>query len=201
VSWFKREDGPSRRRQQTELRQSAFWICYRRLLDTQWEGRGTCCIKKQKSEIAWYGKERFLGAGSEYTLRNKTKQLGFEDEASKRIRHSHAQCENNQSVFGIVPRLNRVIPVIERLNERTNKAGQQNKRNCYSRRPRSHEGNYTAESSEPPEKGLNALIPCPYPRTACTVGSTKDRNTSSICDGLSGCGGPSTRSTLQRKPK
>jgi len=96
----------------------SFWISYRRFLDTQWEGRGTRCIKKQEPETAWYGKERFLGAGSEYTLCNKTKQRGFKEEARKRIRHSYTQCKNNQGVFGIVPGLNRVIPGVEQLDQR-----------------------------------------------------------------------------------
>ena len=89
-----------------------------------------------------------MRAASQYTLGKKTKRRGFEDETRERIRHSHAQCKNNQRVFGIVPRLNRVIPVVERLNERTNKARQQSKRNCYSRRPRSHELQYSAADSE-----------------------------------------------------
>jgi len=117
-------------------------ICYRRLLDTQWEGRGTRRIKKQQSETAWRGKERFQGVGSEYSLCNKTKQRGFDDEARKRIRHSHAQCKNNQTVFRIVSRLNRVIPVVEHLNKRTNKTRQQNNRDHYSRHPRPHGHEY-----------------------------------------------------------
>jgi hypothetical protein len=34
-------------------------------------------------ETVWRGKERFLGAGSEYTLCNKIKQRRFEDESRK----------------------------------------------------------------------------------------------------------------------
>ena len=54
--------------------------------------------------------------GSEYTLCNKTKQRGFEDEARKRIRHADAQRKNDQRVFAIVPGLYRVIPVVEHLD-------------------------------------------------------------------------------------
>jgi hypothetical protein len=92
-----------------------FWISYRRFLDTEWEGR-TRRIKKQRSESACRGVDRFWAVGSEYTLCNKAKQRGFEDEARKRIRHSHAQCKNNQGVLGIVPGLNRVIPVVKQLD-------------------------------------------------------------------------------------
>jgi hypothetical protein len=103
-------------------------VSYCRFLDTQWEGRGTCRIKKQRSETAWRRKERFLGVGSEYTLCYKTKQRGFEDEARKRIRHSHAQRKNNQSVLGIVPGSNRVIPVVEHFDDRTNNTDKQSQR-------------------------------------------------------------------------
>jgi hypothetical protein len=64
-----------------------------------------------------------LQAGGEDLLYNKTKQRVFDVEARKRICHSHAQCKHNQTVFDIVPGLNRVIPVVERLDERANKAG------------------------------------------------------------------------------
>jgi len=89
-----------------------------------------------------------LDAGSEHTLCNKTEQCGFEDEARKRIRHSHAQCKNNQRILAIVSGLNRVIPGIEGLNERTNKAGEQSKRSSYSERPRSHGFEYSAAGSQ-----------------------------------------------------
>ena len=42
--------------------------------------------------------------------------------------------------------LNRVVPRVEHLNERTNKAGQQSQRNGYSRRPRLHPDKYTRSS-------------------------------------------------------
>jgi hypothetical protein len=114
--WLNYKHGASRRRQQTDLHLSIFfWISYRRFLDTEWEGR-TRRIKKQHSESACRGVERFWAVGSEYTLCNKAKQRGFEDEARKRIRHSHAQCKNNQGVLGIVPGLNRVIPVVKQLD-------------------------------------------------------------------------------------
>jgi hypothetical protein len=35
-------------------------VSYCRFLDTQWEGRGTCRIKKQRSETARCGKERLF---------------------------------------------------------------------------------------------------------------------------------------------
>ena len=144
-----------------------FWISYRRFLNTQWEGRRTRCIKKQKSQTAWYGKEKFLRAGSGYTLCNKTKQRGFEDEARKRIRHSHTQCKNNQSVLGIVPGLNRVIPVVEHLDDRAHQTGDQDNCSDYSRRPRSHGRKYTVAPSEYVEKrlrtyGNQANAGCPY---------------------------------------
>jgi hypothetical protein len=87
--------------------------------------------------------ERLLCKVREDTLRNETKERGFEDKSRKRIRHSDAQCKNNQSILGIVPGLNRVIPVVEHLIERTNEADQQGKRNSYSRHPRSHRHEYT----------------------------------------------------------
>ena len=71
---------------------------------------------------------------AETTVCNKTKQQRFEDVSSKRIRHSNTQCKNNQRVLGIVPRLNRVIPCVERLKERANNARQQDKCDGYSRR-------------------------------------------------------------------
>jgi hypothetical protein len=90
-------------------------------------------------------KKGFLLAGSEDALRNNTKQLGFGDEARKRIGHAHAQCKNDQSVLGIIPALNRVIPTVKQFKERTNKAGQQNNHNRYSRRPRPHAVEYSAK--------------------------------------------------------
>lgn len=85
---------------------------------------------------------------SEYNLRNKIKQRGFEDEARKRIRHSDAQCKNDQRVLGIVPGLNRVIPVVEHLNEWTNKADRQNNRHNGALESESHPTEYiTAQKS------------------------------------------------------
>src|SRR5260370_39539254 len=89
---------------------------YYRSLDTQWEGRGTRCIKKQKRETRCRGQVGFQEAGRENTLCSKTKQRRFEHEARKRIRDSQAQCKHNQSVFGIVTGLDRVIPVVEQLD-------------------------------------------------------------------------------------
>jgi hypothetical protein len=124
------------------------WISYRRFLDTQREGRRTCRIKKQQGETAWRGQKRFLCAGGADTLCNKTKQPGFEGEALKRKRDSRAQCKNDQSVFGIVSGLNRVIPTIERFKDWTNKAGQQNNHSRYTRRPRPHDFEYSAAGSQ-----------------------------------------------------
>jgi hypothetical protein len=95
-----------------------------------------------------------LRAGSEQTLCNKTEQRGFEDEARKRIRHSHAQCEKYQGVFSFVPGLHRVIPGVERLNERTNKAGEQSKHSSDSERPRSHGFEYSAAGSQGGKQSL-----------------------------------------------
>ena len=125
---------------------SRFRISYRGFLDTQRESRGTCRIKKEEGETASCGKERFLGARSEDTLCNQAKQRGFEDEVRNRIRHSHAQCHNNQGVLGLVPGLNGVIPVVECFREGTNKARQQNNRDNYPRRPRTHAYQYTRSS-------------------------------------------------------
>ncbi len=74
-----------------------------------------------------------MGRGSENTLRDESKQRGFDDEPRKRIRHSDAQRENYQRVFSIVPGLHRVIPGVDRFEEWTNKAGHQNKRGSYAR--------------------------------------------------------------------
>jgi hypothetical protein len=49
----------------------------------------------------------------------------------KRIRHADAQCENYQRILGIFSGLNGVIPLVEHLGKRTNKAGKQHKRNSY----------------------------------------------------------------------
>jgi hypothetical protein len=88
-----------------------------------------------------------LGTGGADTLHNQTKQPGFEDEACKRIRYSHTQRKNNQSVFGVVPGLNRVIPTVEGFKDRTDKAGQQNNHSRYSRRPSPHGFEYSAAGS------------------------------------------------------
>ncbi len=142
MSWSNCKAGPSRRSQQTDLSLSVCWIRYRRVLDTQWEERETRCIKKQKSETA-RRKERFPHAGSEFTLCNKTKQRGFEDEMRKRMRHSHAQCNHNQRIFRIISGLNCVIPSVECFKERTQKASQQNKSSSYAG-PRLHGFEYSA---------------------------------------------------------
>jgi hypothetical protein len=84
-----------------------------------------------------------LVVGSEYGRCKETKQRGFEDEARKGIRHSNAQSKNNQSVLAIIPGLDRMIPGVERLKERANKAGQQNERNRYSGRAGSHGFEYS----------------------------------------------------------
>ena len=76
---------------------------------------------------------------SENTLCGKTKRRGSEDEARKRIRDSHTQRKNDEAVFGIVPGLHGVIPVVERLDERANKAGEQSERSSNSRSARTHE--------------------------------------------------------------
>ena len=89
-----------------------------------------------------------MGARSGDTICNKTKQRRFEDVSSKRIRHSNTQCNNNQRVLGIVPRLNRVIPCVERLKERANNAGQQDKCDGYSRRAGSHRFEYSVSVSQ-----------------------------------------------------
>ena len=73
-----------------------------------------------------------MGTGSEDTLRDKSKQRGFDDKPRKRIRHSDAQRENYERVLSIVSGLLRVIPGVDRLEERTNKAGHQNKRGSYA---------------------------------------------------------------------
>jgi hypothetical protein len=75
-----------------------------------------------RAELHGIEKRAFGAREANFTVCNKTNQRGFENEARKRIRHSHIQRKNNQSVFSIVPGLNRVIPVVERPNERTNKA-------------------------------------------------------------------------------
>jgi hypothetical protein len=98
-----------------------------------------------------------LGAGSGPTLCNKTEQRGFGDEARKRIRHSNAQCKNNQPILGIISGLNRVIPGVERLNERTNEAGEQSKRSSYSERPRSHGFEYSAVGYQGGKQSLRTV--------------------------------------------
>ena len=95
-----------------------------------------------------------MGAESEHPLCNKAEQRGFEDEASERIRRSHAQCKKNQPILGIVAGLNRVIPGVERLNQRTNKAGEQSKRGNYSERPMWHGFEYSAAGSQDGKRGL-----------------------------------------------
>jgi hypothetical protein len=84
-----------------------------------------------------------LSEGSKDTLCNK-KRRGLKDESRERVRHSHTQCQNDQSEFGIIPGLNRRIPAIEHLQNRTNKARQQSNCNRYSRRPRAHAFEYSA---------------------------------------------------------
>jgi hypothetical protein len=83
-------------------------------------------MKKQHRETAWGEKKNLLGGRSGDTICNKTKQPGFEDISSKRIRHSDRQCKNNQRVLAIVTRLNRAIPCVERLKEWANNACQKN---------------------------------------------------------------------------
>ena len=122
------------------------WISYRRFLDAQRELRRTCRISEQQSET-WRGEERFLRAGIKDSPCNQTKQRELHDEARKRIRHAHAQCKDNQGVFGIIPGLNRRVPGIERLKNRTNEASQQSKRTERSRCPRWHDFEYSAPIS------------------------------------------------------
>ncbi len=117
----------------------SFQIICRIFLDTKWEGRGARCIKKQKSETRCRGQEGLQDAASESTLCSKTKRRGSEDEARKRIRDSYTQRKNDETVFGIVPGLQGVIPVVERLDERANKAGEQSEPGSNSRSARTHE--------------------------------------------------------------
>ena len=133
------------------------WTSYRRFLNTQRERRGACRIKKQRGETAWRRQKRLLSAGGEDTLCNKNKQPRFEGEAHKRIGHSHAQGKNDQSVLGIVPGLNRVIPTVKHFKERTNKAGQQNNHSRYSIHPRPHSFEYSA-AGFPSAKNSPALF-------------------------------------------
>ena len=117
----------------------SFQIICRIFLDTKWEGRGARCIKKQKSETRCRGQEGLQDAASESTLCSKIKRRGSEDEARKRIRDSHTQRKNDETVLGIVPGLHGVIPVVERLDERANKAREQSERSSNSRSARTHE--------------------------------------------------------------
>jgi hypothetical protein len=70
----------------------------------------------------------------------------FKDESCERIRYAYAQRKNDQSVLGIVPGLQRVIPAVEQLDERADKAGDQNERNKCPSGPRSHAEKYTAQA-------------------------------------------------------
>jgi hypothetical protein len=97
-----------------------FRIICRRFLYTKWEGRGTRCTKKQKSETRCRGQEGLQDPASEKNLCSKTKHRGSEDEARKRIRDTHTQRKNDETVLGIVPGLHGVIPVVERIDERAN---------------------------------------------------------------------------------
>ena len=130
----------------------SFRIICCRFLDTKWEGRGTRCIKKQKSETRCRGQEGLQDAASENTHCRKTKRRGSEDEARKRIRDSHTQRKNDEAVFGIVPGLHGVIPVVERLDERASKAGEQSERSSNSRSARTHKKKCTLTSFEYEEK-------------------------------------------------
>jgi len=95
-----------------------------------------------------------LGAGGDDTLCNKTKQPALESEGRKRIRDPHAQGKNNQSALGFVPSLNRVIPGVERLKERTNKAEQQNNHSRYLRRQGPHGFEYSAAADQGGKQNL-----------------------------------------------
>jgi len=85
-------------------------------------------------------------------IAEKTKRRGSEDEARKRIRDSHTQRKNDQAVFGIVPGLHGLIPVVERLDERASKAGEQSERSSNSRSARTHKKKCTLTSFEYEEK-------------------------------------------------
>jgi hypothetical protein len=125
------------------------------VLDTQWERRGAYGIRKQQSETGCGRRGNSLGTRSEDTVCNKTKQRGFEDVASERIRHSHAQCKNNERILGIVPRVGCLIPCVDRFKQRANNADQQNKCDRYSRRAGSHGLEYSVSATE--EKPQNQL--------------------------------------------
>jgi hypothetical protein len=56
---------------------------------------------------------------------------------------TEAQSENDKGVLGIHSGLNRVIPLVEHLDQRTNKASKQNQRNNYLRGLGSHGANYS----------------------------------------------------------
>jgi len=60
--------------------------------------------------------ERDVEGGREDNPSNTGSQREFEDEARERMRHAHAQRQNDQSVLAIVPSLDRVVPVVEHLN-------------------------------------------------------------------------------------
>jgi hypothetical protein len=120
---------------------------------------------------------------------------GSEDEARKRICDSHTQCKNNQSVLGIIPGLHAVIPVVECFNERANKASEQSERDGNSRCARTHERSVlhqvaSTKRTHSSRSILSLRISDPklvitsYPRTARTGGRTKERNVSSLCDGI-----------------
>jgi len=126
MCWLNCKDGPSRCREQTGLPLSVFSD---HLLQ----------ISRYEVETRCRGQEGLQDAASENTLCSKTKRRGCEDEARKRIRDSHTQRKNDETVFGIVPGLQGVIPVVEHLDERANKAGEQSERSSNSRSARTHE--------------------------------------------------------------
>jgi len=67
---------------------------------------------------------------------------GFAEEAREGTRRAYAQRENNQSVLGIVARLDRVVPVIEHLKKRTHQADRQNKDRNRAGKLGSHRAEY-----------------------------------------------------------
>jgi hypothetical protein len=72
-----------------------------------------------------------VGAQIGNELRSGSKQRECRNKPCKRIRRADAQCENDQSILDIISGLNSVIPLVEHLDKRTNKASKQNQRNSY----------------------------------------------------------------------
>lgn len=110
---------------QTKALRAPQWANIRSFLDTECERWRTNRNKNDEEGTASTRGTTLLGPKIREKPRSGLKKGELNNQPREGVRNSDAQPENDESVLGVAPCLDRVIPMVKHLDKRTDKNSQQ----------------------------------------------------------------------------